>query len=292
MIIVKLSGGLGNQLFQYALGRHLAHVHGTTLKFDVSGFQEGGKRQYALAHFRMTAEFASQQEVNALTGYHPGPVKRVVDRFLPRVDRRAKTHVCEGKSFRFKRRILSLPDKLYVDGYWQSEKYFRDIAEIIRQEVTVKAPLIGRNKGLVEEINSVNSVSLHIRRGDYVSDLKTSQSHGNCSLDYYTHCVQELARAVDQPHYFVFSDEPQWARENIQLDAPVTIVDNNGTAQAYEDLRLMRHCRHHIIANSSFSWWGAWLNPRPGKLVYAPQQWFAHDKWGFQDIVPTEWLRR
>jgi hypothetical protein len=292
MIIVKLSGGLGNQLFQYAVGRHLAHLHGTTLKFDVSGFQDGGKRQYALGHFRMTAEFASQEEVHALTEYRPGAVKRVVDRFLPRSSRRAGTHVCEGKSFRFNPRILTLPDNLYMDGYWQNEKYFRDVPDIIRQEVAVKDPLAGRNRDLAEVIASVNSVSLHIRRGDYVSDPKTRQSHGNCSLDYYMHCVQELAGAVDQPHYFVFSDEPQWACANLELDAPVTIVDHNSTIQAYEDLRLMRHCRHHIIANSSFSWWGAWLNPRPDKTVYAPKKWFAHDKWDFQDVVPSGWLRR
>jgi len=126
----------------------------------------------------------------------------------------------------------------------------------------------------------------------YVSDPKTSQSHGNCSLDYYMHCVQELAEAVDQPHYFVLSDEPRWACANLKLDAPVTIIDHNGTAQAYEDLRLMRHCRHHIIANSSFSGWGAWLNPRPDKLVYAPKQWFSHDKWDFQDVVATRWQQR
>jgi len=292
MIIVKLSGGLGNQLFQYAMGRRLAHLHGTDLRFDLSGFQEGGKRQYALGPFRMTAGFATQQEVCALTEYRPGAVKRVWDRFLPRSARRARSYVCEGKSFRFNPRILSLPDNLYVDGYWQSEKYFQDIPEIIRQEVTVKNPLAGRNRELAEVIASINSVSLHIRRGDYVSDPKTSQSHGNCSLDYYVQCAQELAEAVDQPHYFVFSDEPQWARANLKLDAPLTIVDHNGTAQAYEDLRLMCHCMHHIIANSSFSWWGAWLNPRPDKLVYAPKQWFSHDKWDFQDVVPTRWQRR
>lgn len=288
MIIVRISGGLGNQMFQYALGRHLSHIHGTLLKFDISGFKSGNLRRYALGCFKIDAEIASSQEVDILTASQPG----IVDRLFHNKPKPAKSHIVEGKSFQFKPNILKTPDNIYLDGYWQSEKYFKGITEIIRKEVSIKTEQTGRNREVADLISSVNAVSLHIRRGDYVSNPKTQQSHGNCSVDYYLRCIDELTQMIKEPHFFIFSDEPQWARENLKLDYPVTVLDHNGEDQAYEDLRLMTQCKSHIVANSSFSWWGAWLNPNKNKIVFAPKQWFAHKKWSDRDVVPDGWIRK
>jgi len=292
MIIVKIIGGLGNQLFQYAVGRHLAEIHKTELKIDILGFKAYKLHKYSLWPFNIQEKFASAEEVAVFGVRRRGIAERAIRRVLRRPPKFPPTYIREKQGSQFDPDVLNLSDVVYLYGSWQSEKYFKNIEEIIRKEFTVKFPLEGKNLELAEQIESCEAVSLHIRRGDYISDPKTNEVHGVCGLDYYLCCVEKLTATVGNPHFFVFSDEPEWARDNLGLHYPTTIVAHNGADKNYEDMRLMSQCKHHIIANSSFSWWGAWLNPRPGKLVYAPQQWFAHDKWGFQDIVPTEWLRR
>ena len=287
MIIVKLIGGLGNQLFQYALGRHLADIHGTTLKIDITGFETYKLHKYSLGSFRIIEDFAAVEEIEELTTRTKG----IFERLLGRRPKRARTHIREKRLFHFNKRICRLPDNVYLDGYWQSEKYFRSISGILRDEFVVKDPQQGRDRELADIIATKQAVSVHIRRADYVTNEKTKQVHGLCSLDYYSVCMDRIAGMIEEPHFFVFSDDPEWARQNLKHACPITVVDQNGADKNYEDLRLMSQCRHHIIANSSFSWWGAWLNARDGKIVFAPKVWYAKANEYLKDVTPAEWIR-
>jgi len=292
MIIVKLIGGLGNQLFQYSVGRCLAERHQTVLKIDTSGFETYKLRQCSLSPFKIKTMIASLDEINALTFKKKPFVYKLVTNFFNPSPKPLPSHIHE-KDFHYNADVLTLPDNIYLDGYWQSEKYFIDIEQIIRKELSVKTPQRSKNRELAEEIKSCQSVSLHIRRGDYVSNEKTNQIHGTCSLAYYDRAIEKIRTALSKPHFFVFSDDPEWVHKNLKLDYLTTIVDHNNADSNYEDLRLMSQCKHNIIANSSFSWWGAWLNSNPDKIVVAPQRWFADEVKNMEtaDLVPVKWIR-
>ena len=134
-------------------------------------------------------------------------------------------------------------------------------------------------------------MSLHVRRTDYVQNALTNKIHGVCDQDYYASCVRYIGDQVSNPHFFIFSDEPQWAKDNLMFDFPMTVVDCNDASRNYEDLRLMSTCKHNIIANSSFSWWGAWLNSNPNKIICAPKQWFTDSTRNTKDLIPSNWIR-
>lgn len=287
MIIVRLTGGLGNQLFQYAAARRLAQVNDAGLKLDLSPFGRNPARAYALEPFNLQATIAAPQEVAWFNGREKvRQVKRRLHNFLPR---QRWTWAAQSSGY-FDPTILALKGNVYLDGAWQSEKYFQDITPVVREELTFQEEPQAANRRLSEQIQQTEAVSLHVRRGDYAADANTRRVHGLCSLEYYHAAVLYLLERIPAAHFFVFSDDPGWARENLRLDTALTIVTDNSAGKAYEDLRLMSQCRHHIIANSSFSWWGAWLGANPGKIVIAPRQWFAEFEYDIQDIVPAEWM--
>lgn len=291
MVITRLIGGLGNQMFQYAVGRRLAHVLGVELKLDITEFDNYKLRTfrtYSLGNFNIREKFASPGEVAVLA--RPTILERMRAKVLRRPPRPPRTYIRE-KHFHFDPDILNLLDGVYLDGYWQSEKYFADIAKIIRREFTVKVPQTGENQELGEQINSRESVSLHVRRGDYALDPHTNKVHGCCGIDYYLRCVEFINSKVKNAHFFAFSDEPQWIAENLKLPCSMTIVNHNNTSKEYEDLRLISQCKHHIIANSSFSWWGAWLSSNQVKTVLAPKRWFNTDEHNTKDLIPDGWVR-
>ena len=294
MVIVKLMGGLGNQMFQYAAARRLAHFNNTNLKIDLSWFDNicevDSSREYALDEFAIQENFTTREEVEALTVRKQGFVERLATKAMGRKPGAAPSYIRE-KYFHFDLDILYLNDGVYLDGYWQSEKYFKDIETIIRQEFTIKSEMNVKSLAIVKQIKSINSVSLHIRRGDYVSNPHTNQVHGSCNVKYYFRCVENLTRSVKHPHFFIFSDEPKWTRANLKLPYPTTFVDHNPPENGYEDLRLMSLCKHNIIANSSFSWWGAWLKQNPCKIVLAPKKWFNSVDYNTKDLIPDKWLK-
>jgi hypothetical protein len=290
MIIVKLMGGLGNQMFQYAAGRRLALNHNTILKLDLSFLLNRTPREnftyrsYELGIFNIQAELASPSEINRFV-----PTGKNMLNYLKRKLKLNK--LVKESHFHFDEGGLSSPDNSYLDGYWQSEKYFKEIEDIIRSDFTLKAKATNLNQELAKEIGSYNSVSLHIRRGDYVSNPETNNFHGSCSLGYYEKAIKKIADCIVEPHLFIFSDDPDWAKDNLIFEYPIKFVAHNGSEKSYEDLRLMSLCKHNIIANSSFSWWGAWLNRNPEKIVIAPEKWFNDSSINTDDLIPDSWLR-
>jgi len=270
LIIVKLLGGLGNQLFQYAAGRRLSYKHNAVLKIDNSYFEKDKSRAYNLSAFNVKEEFATSEEIKYLS----------------------RNNIIIEKHFHFEPRILSLPDNVYMVGHWQSEKYFKDIEPIIRQELTVRIPQTGKNKEIATKIQSTQSVSLHIRRRDFVYYPQHSKYHGVCSLKYYQRCVSYIAKHVSLAHFFIFSDDIFWAKEHLYLPFPMTFVEHNDDSANYEDLRLMSQCKHHIVANSTFSWWGAWLNANMNKIVCVPKKWFKgwRPNRNTKDLFPQSWI--
>lgn len=267
LIIVKLIGGLGNQMFQYAFGRNLSGRLGVQLKLDISGFETYRLRRYSLGALNIVEAFASNHEIAM------------------------SPHVSEV-GFAFDPRALLLPDGCHLDGYWQSEKYFAGCDEILREEFSVRTALKGPSVELAQRMRSQTSVSLHVRRGDYVANPHTAAVHHVCDAEYYERCIDYMGGKLENPEFFVFSDEPEWARENLRIPYPTTVVSHNDVLSDYDDLRLMGMCDHHIIANSSFSWWGAWLNPSSEKIVIAPRLWFGPSgPQDTQDVVPSNWVR-
>ncbi|NWF57768.1 MAG: alpha-1,2-fucosyltransferase [Fischerella sp.] len=299
MIIVRLTCGLGNQMFQYAAGRRLAEIHSTLLKLDISRFEDIREyRSYALNCFHIWEHIATPQEIEIFKQRKSKPMGQRLKSLLYRskADRKFsefqfEDSILQEQHFHFDPNFFQAPNNVYLDGYWQSEKYFRDIQDIIRREFTVKYPQDPKSQHIAELIGKTNSVSIHIRRGDYVEHPTIAPKHGFCDLDYYDRAISYISDRVSQPHFFIFSDDPHWVKENLHLKFPIIIVDHNGSTRNYEDLRLMSLCQHQIIANSSFSWWGAWLNSNPEKIVIAPVKWFSGIDYDTSDLVPDNWLR-
>jgi len=293
MIIAKLTGGLGNQMFQYATARRLAEKHSTILKLDVTGFEAYKLHRYSLHCFNIWEYLATQTEIEVIRGNSKNIFDRLGSKIMSKLGHKnigGKNWIIE-KQFHFDSEILEANNNVLLEGYWQSEKYFADISDILCREFVVKYRQDPQSQRFAELIQSTESVSLHVRRTDYVQNALTNQIHGTCNQDYYEQCVRYIGDRVSNPHFFIFSDEPHWAKDNLKLGFPMTIIDCNDASRNYEDLRLMSMCKHNIIANSSFSWWGGWLNPNPKKLVIAPQKWFNDETRSTQDIIPEQWIK-
>ncbi|RYZ82426.1 MAG: alpha-1,2-fucosyltransferase [Proteobacteria bacterium] len=208
-------------------------------------------------------------------------------RILPKLSRKYYFE----KSMAFDHSLFETNPECFIDGYFQSYKYFEGVNDIILQEFQPKEAPDEVNHHLIRVMQVANSVSLHIRRGDYISSAEANKVHGICGLEYYRAAVENLQSRLVDPQYFVFSDDIAWAKENLDLGAGATFVQHNAGSKSYWDLVLMSHCKHNIIANSTFSWWGAWLNQNPDKIVYAPKTWFADSSKNTSDLIPQSWMR-
>ncbi|PJA89806.1 MAG: alpha-1,2-fucosyltransferase [Candidatus Magasanikbacteria bacterium CG_4_9_14_3_um_filter_32_9] len=282
MIIIKLKGGLGNQLFQYSFGRLLAFKRNEELFLDkdILGAKKDSYRQFGLKHFNITGNVATPEEIKK-TKYPFGIFSKVWRGFKGKI---LKIH-----NIGWNPRVLD-SKKSYFDGYWQSYKYPDTIRKILLKELTLKIPIENKYSKILEKINNPNSISLHIRRGDYINDPKTSKVHNICDLDYYTRAVKDLADKLDNPIFFIFSDDIEWVKENLKIDFPMIFVSGSGI-EDYEELILMSKCKHNIIANSSFSWWGAWFNSNEDKIVIAPKKWNNDHPEKFKDLIPESWIK-
>jgi hypothetical protein len=199
--------------------------------------------------------------------------------------------VVRERSFSFDSSVLKAPSCCYLQGYWQTPRYFATIESFIRQDIVVEEPLTGPNLETAENIRHTEAVSLHVRRGDYVDNLETHQYHGVCGPEYYENAQRVLLEHLGKIELFVFSDDPDWVERNLRFLAPATLVRHNPPERDYEDLRLLSLCRHHIIANSTFSWWGAWLSSHAEKRVIAPKRWFSSAKHSTADLIPPDWTQ-
>lgn len=289
MIITCLRGGLGNQMFQYALGRYLAEKHNTELLLDTTRYLEDEKRRYALGAFCIHARIANLDEVSVFN--EKNKYKRAYEKigrfFFGRYIQKIRE-----KSLKFDPEILKSKDNVYLLGYWQSEKYFLTISQLLRKEFQLKRELIKDEKNICNMISKEkNSVSLHVRRGDYITDLNANKYHGVCSLQYYEDAVEYLKKRIGNLKLFVFSDDLKWVKENLKLEASMEFVNYENIDDGQGEMYLMSVCDHHIIANSSFSWWGAWLNCRANKIVIAPKQWMNISKEEYESILPDAWIR-
>jgi Glycosyl transferase family 11 len=290
VVISRIVGGLGNQMFQYAAGRFLALNVSEPFRLDVSGFAGYERHQgFEISRiFECDPEIATEEDVRDLLGWRASWIARKI-LFRPSFAMLHGARLVVEPHYQYWPGIREISRNAYLVGYWQSEKYFSSASETIRADFAFRHPLSKQNAELAGRIRQTTAVSLHVRRGDYASDAKTNAAHGLCSLEYYRAAVLHIAEHVERPEFFVFSDDIAWAKANLKMDFPCNYVDHNQGAESYNDMRLMSLCRHHIIANSSFSWWGAWLNPNPDKIVIAPKKWFANDN-NIEDLFPAGWV--
>ena len=278
MKVVRIIGGLGNQMFQYAFARAM----GDDVKLDISAFKDYTLRGYQLENFNIVQNYADAPTVQRLTRRSHMP--RILCRIL---GRSTHPHIIRERTINVYQPDLLSRDGLF-DGYFQSEKYFAHIRPQLLQEFSLRRPMDAANQEMLRRIQAQESpVSLHVRRGDYVN---LSNVHFLCGPEYYRDAIDLIAARVKNPHFFLFSDDIDWVLENIKILHPFTPVDINSGDAGYFDMELMKHCHHNIIANSTFSWWGAWLNQNPGKIVVAPRKWHRDNQNKEWDIFPDEWI--
>ena len=286
MIIVKIIGGLGNQMFQYAYAKALEQK-GYEVKLDISAFEtyklHGG---YQLDKYNVDLAIANKYEIDKYVK------KGMFSKVLSKLGL-GNSDIVKEKSLLFEENFFRFNDNKYIDGYFQCEMYFLYIKNTLLKEFIIKNNLARYTEKLKSDIfKAGKSCSLHIRRGDYISDEKSNIIHGTCSLDYYKNAMNVLNDKFIDIKYFVFSDDINWVKKNLQVDNAV-YIDSDEKRIPHEDIYLMSLCSHNIIANSSFSWWGAWLNQNENKIVIAPQKWFNDENMYMQssDIVPKSWIR-
>lgn len=259
MKTIKIKGGLGNQLFQYAHGRNCIE-QGEKFIFDISFFEENKidtSRPFLLQKFNIL-------ESNIFINQKENFIKKFINKIYSKVS---------GDY-----------------GFFQSENYFKQIESIIRSEFTLKDPLSQTAQTYANQITQTqDSVSIHIRRGDYVSNSSANKHHGTCDLEYYKRAISKIKESTESPTFFIFSDDIEWVKENLKIDNALYV--SNPKLSECEELLLMSYCAHNTIANSTFSWWGAWLNQNPNKIVIAPQKWLNTDISKQPNIIPSTWVK-
>lgn len=290
-IVVRIKGGLGNQLFCYAAARRLALANKAELLIDnVTGFvwDHQFNRPYALSSFNIPCRNATPAERLEPFGRYRRRLLKWLSRRRPFMERK----YLEQEGVGYDKRLLAFKvnGDMFMEGLWQSEQYFKDIEQTIRSELRIIPPKDEINQRMADEISSDIAVALHVR---WFNPPGSSASH-NLSVDYYQRAIAMMEEQVASPHYFLFSDDPDSARSLLNLSGrKVTIVSHNrGDDNAYADLWLMSQCQHFITANSTFSWWGAWLATNKDKIVLTPN--FKVDgltAWGFDGLIPDDWIK-
>ncbi|GAB4269500.1 MAG: alpha-1,2-fucosyltransferase [Opitutales bacterium] len=285
-IIVRIMGGLGNQMFQYAFGRYIADKLKVPLKLDLSTFDEPyEKRPYALDCFNIKASVASRAEVSE---FRRKP--NAFTKLFRKCSGVSRGWVREKAEHRFCERMEYVAAPAYLDGYWQCFEYMKRAKHLIEEDFQLRCPLNSESSAILSDMAESTSVSIHVRRGDYVSNPEFKAVHGVCLLEYYAKAVDLLRDRFGVLNCYVFSDDPDWVREHLDLPVGSTIIDPN-EKHPEKDLYLMMGCKHHVIANSYFSWWGAFLGEASeGDCVIAPKQWYANGKTS-GDLLPEEWVR-
>jgi len=291
MIVANIVGGLGNQMFQYAAGRALSLRKKTSFALDTSAFT-----RYSLHQgFELQQVFSCEvpqidaKMLKKVAGWQSGTFTRRIFSRKSMSCFRSKQLVIEPH-FNYWHTINNLPDNCLLIGYWQSERYFSDFSQQIKKDFQFKEVFDKKNMKMVERISRGTSISLHVRRGDYVSNPTNLSIYAACNFNYYNEAIEYMAERVENPKFFIFSNDVLWVKKNLRIAFPCDYIDFNTGKQSYNDMRLMSFCKHNINANSSFSWWGAWLNDSKNKIVIAPKKWFSSPL-NDSDLVPGDWVR-
>lgn len=291
MIISNLIGGLGNQMFQYACGVALSartqqNLRIATDQFDNYTLHNGFELQRV---FCVDTPLATGHELKDLLGWQSSPrFRHVFGR--PSLRWACSRRCCIEPHFHYWPAIHEWNGPAYVHGYWQSERYFSDVTTRVREAFSFRQPLDDADQAVQSHMQQQPSASLHVRRGDYTTS-KNQGVYAQCDMRYYRTAINLLREQVPNVRIFAFSDDPDWVQAQLVPEfGALDIVRHNTGARSANDMRLMSSANHHIIANSSFSWWGAWLNPDPDKLVIAPKSWFVDGK-NDKDLIPPHWTR-
>lgn len=292
MVFVKVRGGLGNQMFQFAAGIALSRRLERPVIFDTSWYRRTPSavkpRVFGLGSFACgrTVVFdrfrARLQSVRILSKAS----RKLLGRDIPALYVRAT----DTNGFFFQEERLRRAWFVELDGYWQGEHYFVGSENMIRASFVPASDMSQEAVKVTQTINACEAVGVHVRRDDYVSNPSASRRYGSCSQDYYTRAVELIKAAVEHPRFFVFSDDPPWVRTQLELDGPTVVVSGQGGLTDHEELWLMSRCKHFIIANSTFSWWAAWLSTYERKSVVAPRKWFADNEQASRRILPAAWM--
>ncbi len=283
MVQVQLSGGLGNQLFQYAAALAFAKKNNCDLYLDTSFYDNSKNRKFELSSFNISSKYSKNniwtKFYNAFHN-HIFNKKNVPFKNLP---------IYKEFGFSYDKNLLNQKIPLILEGYWQSEKYFASVAAIIRKEFQWKNADKFYNLPLLNEINSCNSVSIHLRKGDYLSNSLVNAIHGIVPNEYYMLAIDLIKSKTKIDKIYIFSDDLKAADEFIReygIGINASALNDNTMLDFY----LLQKCKHNIIANSSFSWWSAWLNSNPNKIVVAPKRWFVDQSINTSDIIPENWI--
>jgi hypothetical protein len=284
-------GGLGNQMFQYALAKSMALHLKTTFKLDLEFLLDRTLREnfvyrnYDLDIFDLDVEFASKKETLPFF-FKPKNkldyVYKKAKRLIIPYDYYNEPH------FHFDPSVYSLSGNIYFEGYWQSPRYFDCIDEDLRKDFTLKFPIADSSLTLEKLIHQSNAVCVNVRRADFLNN----DFHGVCDMDYFEPAIRLMAKHINNPHFFIFSDEPDWCLKNFKMPFNFTFVGHEHAGNKFSAyLQLMAACKHFIIPNSSFAWWAVWLSGFVDKIVIAPKTWFNDSKWDTRDLIPDKWIR-
>lgn len=284
MLIIACAGGLGNQMFQYAFYLSRKNMN-NDVKFDISWFNENKAHNgYELERiFSLNIAYTNEEDL-----YKIGKPKNIIDKIIKKIFYSNNIYymTSHNEAINYLSDIVNYKSG-YLFGYWQSEKYFEKIKNEVKKDFNFKIPLDIKNEEIATKMKCENSVAIHIRRGDY---LKYDHLSYICTKNYYKNAIEYIEKYVSNPFYYIFSNDIEWCRKNLNFKN-VTYVNWNIGKDSYKDMQLMSQCKHNIIANSSFSWWGAWLNNNPNKIVCVPEKWFDLPGCETRDICPDEWIR-
>ena len=297
MVIVKLMGGLGNQMFQYAFGFYLSQKNKTKLKLDLNFLNDRSSekkisfREFDLTLFNITeTAIAETQEIELYTGI--SSENKRFD-FKTRFKRKLlhPNHIIDY-SLNFNNRHKNVSGNIYLEGYFQSLSYFNEIEDLVRNEFKFKQPILPVSTELLNKINSTDSVCLNVRRTDYMDENTSKNIQGFIGLEYYFNAVNILKEKLNNIHLFIFSDDMEWCKNNLNFDLPMHFILDEHNGEKYGNkFQLMTMCKHFIIPNSTFAWWAAWLSSNKDKIVIAPKKWLNDPNNNTKDIVPSTWIR-
>lgn len=298
IIIFNIRGKFGNQLHQYGTGLALAKKLNAKFKVDLSFFdQEKYKSWYKLDNININIERATEKEIAQLKNQDNAPIiYRALKKFGIPSRYRKNTDIKETFGFKPDQRIIELDNSAYITGWCCIEKYIHDIQTTLREKFVPKVPLTSFAGEYIKKVQNSNSVSLHIRRGDY---MNYNNFYRIIPIDYYKKAIKLITKRIENPEFFIFSNDIQWVKDNFKFIENPNFMDlsssenYNGLADI-EEFEIMKHCQNNIIGNSSFSWWAAYLNANSNKIVMAPEKWykdkFYQDSFEKYPIFPEEWI--